>query len=407
MKAVLWGVLVISATLGGARPAAGQVPVGALAINERQGRQYGWAVDYETAAAAQAAALEACGAGCSVVLIFDRCGAYAADQDSDSTAVGWAEAYNSAASAQQAALAECHARGGGSGCIVRAWGCNDPVVEDGLGLDPASRRQIQLSLGAAGYDPGGADGLFGPRTRAAIRGWQRSRGARATGYLDGAEAEALRTPGASKPAAAETAQPVPSVATVTQPQTPSAGAASPPAPAAPELSAGARATEPAGPDVSEAAPTGFCDLPVEDPIIGIVRYQRGLDSIGAGPRVEHCSPSNVFQVCRDRTYSSSLDADMQLDARRFRFLDEGGPYCTISHRRGAVGPETITPYRVEIYRLGSDIKVPDPPAFGRRTGHACSMPWRSGSAYPSMRTSADKELRKSEPSRRARGDRPK
>ena len=67
--------------------------MGALAIDERQGDQYGWAVDYETAAAARASALRECGAGCSVVLTFARCGAYAADQDADSTAVGWAESY--------------------------------------------------------------------------------------------------------------------------------------------------------------------------------------------------------------------------------------------------------------------------------------------------------------------------
>ena len=32
---------------------AAQTPVGALAVDERQGDQYGWAVDYETAAAAR------------------------------------------------------------------------------------------------------------------------------------------------------------------------------------------------------------------------------------------------------------------------------------------------------------------------------------------------------------------
>ena len=157
------------------------------------GIQWGWAVDYETPAAARETALRVCGSGCSVVLTFGRCGAYAADQDADSTAVGWAESYDSAAAARQAALAQCRARGGGSGCVVRVWGCNGPVVEEGLGLDRAARRQIQQGLQSAGFDPGGADGLFGPRTRAAIRRWQSSRGARSTGYLDGASAAALPT----------------------------------------------------------------------------------------------------------------------------------------------------------------------------------------------------------------------
>ena len=177
-------------------PAVAQSPVGALAIDARQGDQWGWAVDYDTAAAAREMALQECGPGCSVVLTFDRCAAYAADQDADSTAVGWAESYDSATGARQAALAECRSRGSGTECMVRVWGCNGPVVEEGLGLNRATRRQIQLSLRSAGFDPGGVDGLFGPRTRAAIRNWQSSRGARLTGYLDGPQVEALRSRGA-------------------------------------------------------------------------------------------------------------------------------------------------------------------------------------------------------------------
>ena len=232
MRAVLQS-LVVSGMVATASLAVAQVSVGALAVDVCQGDQYGWAVDHETAAAARAAALRACGAGCSVVLTFDRCGAYAADQDADSTAVGWAEAYDSAASARSAALSECRARGGGSGCVVRAWGCNGPVVEEGLGLDRTARRQIQLGLQAGGFDPGGADGLFGPRTRAAIRAWQTSRGSRATGYLDGAAAEVLRTAGAAGPAVGQVVRPGPTVAIAAKPAASPAGAASPPA--SPEL----------------------------------------------------------------------------------------------------------------------------------------------------------------------------
>ena len=235
MRAILYVSLVAGGVVGAAWPAAGQVPVGALAIDERRGDQWGWAVDYETAAAARATALGECGAGCTVVLTFDRCGAYAVDQDADSTAVGWAESYGSAASARQAALTECRARGSGSGCVVRAWGCNGPVVEEGLGLDRASRRQIQLGLQTGGFDAGVADGLFGPRTRAAIRNWQTSRGSRATGYLDGPSAEALRTAGASGPTVAQVARPGPTEATAAQPPASLAGAASPPASAEFEL----------------------------------------------------------------------------------------------------------------------------------------------------------------------------
>ena len=199
MKTMANSALVLCVPVCMAASVAAQTPVGALAIDERRGDQYGWAVDYVTARAAQTAALGECGAGCSVVLTFARCAAYAADQDSESTAVGWAESYSSSAEAQQAALGECSSRGGGSGCIVRVWGCNSPVVEDGLGLDRASRREIQRGLQAAGFDPGGADGMFVPRTRSAIRRWQTSRGERATGYLGGTSAATLRSATAGQP----------------------------------------------------------------------------------------------------------------------------------------------------------------------------------------------------------------
>ena len=164
MKTIAGSVLVLWMFLCTPVPAAAQPPVGALAIDEQRGDQYGWAVDYQTAAAARNAALRECGPGCRVVLTFPRCGAYATDQDAGSTGVGWAESFAAAEGARQAALAECGSRGG-SGCIVRVWGCNGHVVEEQLGLDRAVRRQIQQGLQAAGFDPGGADGVFGPLTR--------------------------------------------------------------------------------------------------------------------------------------------------------------------------------------------------------------------------------------------------
>ena len=210
MKALVWSCLVVGVFLCTAAATRTQTPVGALAVDERQGDRYGWAADYETLAAARAAALGECGPGCSVVLTFNRCGAYAADQDAGSTAVGWAQSYDSADGARQAALAECRSRGG-SGCIVRAWGCNGPVVEEGLNLDRSARREIQQGLQAGGFDPGGADGLFGPRTRAAIRNWQSARGGRTTGYLDAAQVEALRGAARVRPVAAAS-QPPPATA---------------------------------------------------------------------------------------------------------------------------------------------------------------------------------------------------
>ena len=106
----------------------------------------------------------------------------------------------------------------------------DPaVVETALDLDRPTRRLIQQELRNEGFDPGSPDGVFGPRTRAAIRDWQQSRGASPTGYLSGAEAELLRTPAAPAPAL-------------------SAASASPEAvPAVDPSASSAAATDPVGP----------------------------------------------------------------------------------------------------------------------------------------------------------------
>ena len=65
MKASAISLLVLCVSLSAAVEVGAQTPVGALAIDERRGDQWGWAVDYETASAAQTAALRECGAGCS------------------------------------------------------------------------------------------------------------------------------------------------------------------------------------------------------------------------------------------------------------------------------------------------------------------------------------------------------
>ena len=84
----------------------------------------------------------------------------------------------------------------------------DPAaVEASLGLDRPARRLIQQGLRNEGFDPGAPDGLFGPRTRAAIRAWQQSRGALPTGYPNAAEAELLRTVATPPPALPEASSP--------------------------------------------------------------------------------------------------------------------------------------------------------------------------------------------------------
>ena len=64
-------------------------------------------------------------------------------------------------------------------------------------LTHAQRIQVQRSLAALGYDAGPADGMFGSRTREAIREWQRANGLKATGYLTRDEVDALAGTGAA------------------------------------------------------------------------------------------------------------------------------------------------------------------------------------------------------------------
>jgi hypothetical protein len=65
-------------------------------------------------------------------------------------------------------------------------------AEAGLSLSRQDRRDVQQRLDLAGFDPGAADGIFGPATRTAITSWQRAEGLRATGYLDASQLGLLR-----------------------------------------------------------------------------------------------------------------------------------------------------------------------------------------------------------------------
>lgn len=75
------------------------------------------------------------------------------------------------------------------------------------GADPAQAQQdvpmprevrvlVQKGLAFLGFDPGPADGVFGRRTRAAIRDWQKAQGRTATGRLTPTELRALKMAGA-------------------------------------------------------------------------------------------------------------------------------------------------------------------------------------------------------------------
>jgi hypothetical protein len=95
---------------------------GALAIDENQGDQYGFAYGYDQPNDAINRALNECGGNCQIVQTFSGgCAAYAADQASGSSVYGWATG-SSGGEVQSAALQYCR-NYGGSACVVRAWAC--------------------------------------------------------------------------------------------------------------------------------------------------------------------------------------------------------------------------------------------------------------------------------------------
>ena len=64
-------------------------------------------------------------------------------------------------------------------------------VESALGLDRSKRRTIQQGLASLGHAPGATDGLFGNRSREAIRRYQGAKGFETTGYLTAEQSQAL------------------------------------------------------------------------------------------------------------------------------------------------------------------------------------------------------------------------
>ncbi len=63
--------------------------------------------------------------------------------------------------------------------------------ENRLKLNAATRLLIENRLRTVGHDPGNVDGAFTSKTRQAIKGFQRSRGLNATGYIDPQTVRAL------------------------------------------------------------------------------------------------------------------------------------------------------------------------------------------------------------------------
>lgn len=81
-----------------------------------------------------------------------------------------------------------------------AEGDNDPAAapayqtdEEVLALTRSKRREVQTRLRLAGFSPGRADGLLGPRSRQAILDWQADSGLPQTGFLNAQQLDRLIT----------------------------------------------------------------------------------------------------------------------------------------------------------------------------------------------------------------------
>ena len=66
-----------------------------------------------------------------------------------------------------------------------------PPAPVALDLERGERRQVQIGLTILGFEPGPADGLFGPKSRAAVGAWQEAKGYAVTGRLTREQADAL------------------------------------------------------------------------------------------------------------------------------------------------------------------------------------------------------------------------
>jgi peptidoglycan hydrolase-like protein with peptidoglycan-binding domain len=64
-------------------------------------------------------------------------------------------------------------------------------VETNLRLLPLERQRVQAALTALGFDTGGIDGVFNPRTREMIASWQRGKSYPPTGFLSPVQHQAL------------------------------------------------------------------------------------------------------------------------------------------------------------------------------------------------------------------------
>ena len=91
------------------------------------------------------------------------------------------------AEAKQKADAEAKQKADAEAAALKAA----EAAETALRLSQLDRQRLQVALTSLGFDTQGADGVFGPRSREMILGWQKARNQPATGFLTAAQQQAL------------------------------------------------------------------------------------------------------------------------------------------------------------------------------------------------------------------------
>ena len=203
---------------------------GSIAFSQQGdgGYQWGFTWDFESREAARDRAITGCrstgGRSCSEIYRFrNTCGALAIGG-----ANGWgAGAGATTLEAQRRALEQC--RSTNRNCQLAVSRCAKASTTAATAgslssakagssasqrkvatrkepkLTQAGRRKIQQALAASGFNPGAADGVFGPKTRAALRAWQTANGHAATGQLTSEQVRILQSgKRGTRPAAAPT-----------------------------------------------------------------------------------------------------------------------------------------------------------------------------------------------------------
>ena len=107
-------------------------------------------------------------------------------QKADSSAKEVAEA-----EARQKAEADAKQKADAEAAAVAAGKKAAEADETALRLAMADRQRLQVALTSLGFDTRGSDGTFGPRSREMIANWQRGHSYPATGFLTGAQNQAL------------------------------------------------------------------------------------------------------------------------------------------------------------------------------------------------------------------------